>query len=122
MRAREFIVERQDLDGMQKKAIPGLSSVGVPGATIGPNNYYHKYRLGVHMAGSPENVHPYPVNGEFVDDMVLIGYTEADRDIIAHSINAFGYKTKKHSPEGSKESQGTNTVSPVSNWNTKGNK
>ena len=116
MRAQEFIVEQQELDGMQKQAIPSMSSVGVPGAPMGPTNAYHKYRLGVHMAGSPDSVHSYSVNGEFVDDMVLIGYTEADRDIIAHSIKAFGYTPKKHSSEGSKESHGTNTVSPVSKW------
>jgi hypothetical protein len=116
MRAREFLAEKQELNKFQQDAIPDMSSVGVPGLPIGPTNYYHKYRLGVHMAGSPEDLHSYPTNSEFVDDMVMVGYTEADRDIIANSIRAFGYKQKKHSSGGSKESNGTNTVSPVANW------
>lgn len=121
MRAKEFIVEKQELTKSQRFAIPSLSSVGVPGLPMGPTNYYHKYRLGVHMAGSPENVHSYPADGQFVDDMVMVGYSQADRDIIANSINAFGYKQKKHTSDGSKELPDTQTVSPVSNWlaNTK---
>jgi len=119
MKAKEFIVEKQQLVKSQQAAIPNVSSVGVPGLPIGPTNYYHKYRLGVHMAGSPENEHPYPANGEFVDDMVMIGYSQADRDIIAKSINAFGYKQKNHTSDGSKEPSDTQTVSPVSDWNKK---
>jgi hypothetical protein len=116
MRAREFLSEMQKLDRTQQDTIPDMISVGVPGLPIGPTNYYHKYRLGVHMAGSPEDQHNYPTNGQFVDDMVMIGYSDADRMIIANSIKAFGYKPKKHSSGGSKEPVDTNTVSPISNW------
>jgi hypothetical protein len=49
--------------------------------------------------------------------MVMVGYSEADREIIAKSITKFGYDPKKLSPDGSAEPEGTNTVSPVSNWN-----
>jgi len=116
MRAREFLSEMQKLDSTQQDTIPDMISVGVPGLPIGPTNYYHKYRLGVHMAGSPDDQHNYPVNGQFVDDMIMIGYSDADRMIIANSIKAFGYTPKKHSSGGSKEPVDTNTVSPISNW------
>jgi hypothetical protein len=119
MRAKEFLLEKQQLTQLQQDAIPDMSSVGVPGVPIGPTNYYHKYRLGVHMAGSPEDLHPYPVQGQFVDDMVMIGYSETDRQIIANSINAFGYKTNTHTSSGSKEPKDTHTTSPVSNWMAK---
>lgn len=119
MRAKEFLTEKQMLIKSQQDAIPSMTSVGVPGLPIGPTNYYHKYRLGVHMAGSPDPAYDYSLDGEFVDDMVMIGYSEADRDIIAHSVEAFGYKSNSHSPQGSNETDHTNTVSPVSNWNKK---
>jgi hypothetical protein len=116
MRAREFLLEKQKLSQEHQASIPGMSSVGVPGLPIGPTNYYHKYRLGVHMAGSPNNEFPYAHNGQFVDDMVMIGYSQADRDIIAHSVEAFGYTHKKHTSDNSREPHDTNTTSPVANW------
>jgi hypothetical protein len=116
MRAREFLAEKQQLVKTQQDTIPSMSSVGVPELPMGPTNYYHKYRLGVHMAGSPADIHPYPTDGQFVDDMVLVGYSQADRDIIANSINAFGYKAKQHTSDGSKEPTDTHSVSPVNNW------
>jgi hypothetical protein len=119
MRAKEFLIEKQELDTNHKDSISDMVSVGVPGSPIGPTNYYHKYRLGVHMAGSPDDRHSYPTNGEFVDHMVMAGYSDADRDIIANSIKAFGYTPKKHASGGSKESKDTHTVSPVSNWMSK---
>jgi len=119
MRAKEFLSEKQELAKSQQRVIPSMSSVGVPELPIGPTNYYHKYRLGVHMAGSPEDIHPFPTNGQFVDDMVMIGYSEADRLIISNSIKAFGYEQKMHTSGGSKEPEDTYIVSPVSNWMSK---
>lgn len=116
MRAREIITEKQKVDVAQVHAIPSMSSVGVPGMPMGPSNFYHKYRLGVDMAGQPDPRHDYPTEGEFVDDMVMVGYSPADRDIIAKSVKKFGYKPKKLSSDGSNETRDTNTVSPVSNW------
>jgi hypothetical protein len=116
MRAKEFLTEKQTLVKDQQAAIPSMSSVGVPELPMGPTNYYHKYRLGVHMAGSPDNQFDYPTNGQFVDDMVMIGYSSADKEIIANSVKAFGYDLKKHTPDGSREPKDTNTASPVANW------
>lgn len=118
MKIRDLLIERkQEVHRDQQDAIPSMSSVGVPPLPMGPTNFYHKYRLGVMMAGSPDDEHDYPETGQFVDDMVMVGYSEADREIIAKSITKFGYDLKKLTPDGSTESAGTYTVSPVSNWN-----
>jgi len=117
MKIREVLTEKQELNKNQKAAVPDATSVGVPGAPMGPTNYYHKYRLGVAMAGSPDDEHDYPTDGQFVDDMVMIGYTKADRDIIDASVRKFGYKPKKMSSKGSQESDDTGTMSPVAQWN-----
>lgn len=119
MRIREVLTEKQDLNKNQKAAVPAATSVGVPGSPVGPTNYYHKYRLGVMMACAPEDAHDYPVSGEFVDDMVMIGYTQADRDMIDASVKKFGYKPKKISSAGSKENDDTGKISPVAQWNKK---
>jgi hypothetical protein len=119
MRAREFVIEEQTWTDDQKSAIPHVTSVGVPGLPMGPTNYYHKYRLGVDMAGAPTPEHDYSIDGQFVDDMVMVGYSEADRQIIAHSIKKFGYKPKDVAKHGSQEAKDTYSISPVSNWNKK---
>jgi hypothetical protein len=119
MRAREFIFEEQTWTPDQKSAIPHVTSVGVPGLSMGPTNFYHKYRLGVDMAGSPDPEHIYPTDGQFADDMVMVGYSEADRQIIAHSIKKFGYKPKDIAKNGSREADDTYITSPVSDWNKK---
>jgi hypothetical protein len=119
MRAKEFITEDQEWTDSQKEAVPNVSSVGIPGLPIGPTNYYHKYRLGVHMAGGPDNEFDYPISGQFVDDMVMIGYTDVDKEIISNSVNAFGYKIKSHTSTKSIEPSDTNKTSPVANWMNK---
>jgi hypothetical protein len=112
MRAQEFVVESTQND---TNAMPDTSSVGVPSNNVGPSNYYHKYRLGVHMAGSPEDQHPYGRDGLLADDMVFIGYSPADDEIIQNSVKAFGYKYKSLNTKDSskKETTDTNTVSPL---------
>jgi len=120
VKIRDLLVEqKQSVNADQQSVIPSMSSVGVPPLPMGPTNFYHKYRLGVMMAGSPDDEHNYPTTGQFVDDMVMVGYSEADREIISKSIKKFGYDQKRQSPDGSTEPDNTNTVSPVSNWNKK---
>ena len=117
MRAREFIVEKQEFKISQQVSIPNVSHVGVPGNPQGPTNYYHKYRLGVAMAASPDFEHEYPVNGEFVEDMVMVAYSEADVEIVNRAYTKFGYHAKKLSTKGSQEMKDTYVISPVCNWN-----
>jgi hypothetical protein len=119
MKIRDLLTEAtQGVSKENQASIPDMSSVGVPPLPMGPTNFYHKYRLGVHMAGSPADEHPYPTQGEFVDDMVMVGYSNAERDIISNSVKAFGYTPKQITPKGSQEPHDTHKVSPVSSWNT----
>jgi hypothetical protein len=118
MRAAEFIVEQQ-ISLAAQRSIPDMSSVGVPGLPMGPTNYYHKYRLGVMMAVSPEFENDYPQDGKFVDDMVMVAYSKADADIINRANAKMGYKQKSVTSKGSRELTDTYTISPVANWNKK---
>jgi hypothetical protein len=115
MRAEEFIIEQQ-VSLAAQKSIPDMTSVGVPGLPMGPTNYYHKYRLGVMMAVSPEFENDYPQDGKFVDDMVMVAYSKADADIINRANAKMGYKQKRVTSKGSRELEDTHTVSPVANW------
>lgn len=122
MRWREFntpIVERKEFTDNQQKAIPHGKSAGVEPPSEGPVNFYYKYRLGVKMAGSPDNAHPYESGGQYADDMVMIGYTDADNEIIDRATKGLGYKTRNSAKGKSSESPDTNTTSPVANWNKK---
>lgn len=119
MKIKDLLVEKKQITKNQEKSIPDMSSVGVPPLPMGPTNFYHKYRLGVMMAGAPDDEHDYPTQGQFVDDMVMVGYSKADQEIIGTSIKKFGYDQKSISPKGSQENTDVHTVSPVSNWNTK---
>ena len=118
MYIRELLAE-QKLDVTHNKSIPNMSSVGVPPLPMGPTNYYHKYRLGVMMAGAPDFSHDYDQTGQFVDDMVTIGYSKADQEIIDTANKKFGYTPKTVSEKGSHELDSTGTLSPVAQWNKK---
>jgi hypothetical protein len=119
MKIREVLVEKTELTKSQRSAIPNASSVGVPGLPMGPTNFYHKYRLGVAMAGSPDDEHDYPTSGQFADDMVMIGYSDADNEIIDAANKKFGYTQKNVGKGKSKETDDTGKISPVAQWNKK---
>lgn len=118
MRWKEFstLIERQEFSSNQQDAIPNGKSVGVDPPPGGPVNFYYKYRLGVKMAGSPDNPHSYDSGGQYVDDMVMIGYTEADNKIIDNATKSFGYKQRNVAGGQSKETNDTYTISPVAKW------
>ena len=110
MRFRE-IMEQNEFPEQVQDAIPGAQGFGSKGDPIGPSNYYHKYRVGVAMASSPDTGGLSPV-GPTSDDMVTIGYTAADRHIADRAYAAMGYKKKKITGDHSKETD-VNSVSPV---------
>jgi hypothetical protein len=87
-------------------AIPGLTSI-----PDWPSQYYNMYRMGVHMAGSPEN--PSNDHGVFSNEMVMTAYTDGEADIINHSAKELGVKLKALSSKHSVETDHTNTVSTV---------
>ena len=76
-----------------------------------PGQYYNMYRLGVHMAGSPEN--PSDDHGAFSNEMVMTAYTDVEQDMINHSAKELGVKIKALSSDKSQEPEETNTVSPI---------
>jgi len=116
MRAKEFIFEVKKLRKNHRDSLPVTTRTGVAGDPNGPTNFYHKYRLGVAAAGAPDFAEDISVDGPAADDMVMIGFSSADQEIINAAHKKMGYKQKKLSTSKSKESNGVNTTSPVSNW------
>jgi len=87
-------------------AIPGMSTI-----PDWPGQYYNMYRLGVHLAGSPEN--PNDKKGPFANEMVFTTYTDEEAEILKHSAKEMGVKIKPLSSKDSVETDGVNTTSPV---------
>lgn len=87
-------------------AIPGLTTV-----PDWPGQYYNMYRMGVHMAGSPEN--PSSDEGVFANEMVFTTYTDGEAEILKHSAKELGVKLKVLSSRDSVETDFTNVNSPV---------
>ena len=111
MRLRELLEAVSKFDKSAAAAIPGAVSSGVPDNASGPSNYYHKYRVGVAMAASPETGGVSKV-GPTSDDMVNVAYTDADKAIVDRAYKAMGYKKKKLTTAGSNEHD-VNAASPV---------
>jgi hypothetical protein len=112
MRIRELLEATSSrLSKEAEAAIPGAASSGVPGMSMGPSNYYHKYRVGIAMASSPDTGGVSNI-GPTSDDMVTVGYTPADREIADRAYKAMGYKRKKITSDKSQEHD-AHTVSPV---------
>ena len=115
MRAREIINEkkRDQLPGDYAEVMPDLTSY--PDAF----NPYHRYRLVIAAAGSPDYEHDFTPFGPFMDEMTSLNYTKADKEIMDKAHKKMGYKPKRLSSRGSHEQTSVNNVSPVSNWNKK---
>ena len=88
-------------------AIPGLTTI-----PDWPGQYYNMYRMGVHLAGSPEN--PNDDHGPFANEMVFTTFTDVEEDMIKHSAKELGVKLNVLSSMDSVETDGTNTTSPIS--------
>ena len=112
MRFRE-IMEQMDLRQDHKDAIPGAKRSGVPNTDTGPNNPYHKYRLGVAMAGAIDNLDGMTRDGPAHDDMVMVCYTDHDEAIINAAHKKLGYTNKQLTSRGSTEHDSVNKTSPV---------
>jgi hypothetical protein len=72
---------------------------------------YHMYRFGVALAGSPDNFGD--TDGPTRSNLVTIGYTEADREIIDATKRKQGRTSTKISKKQSQETPDVNTQSPV---------
>ena len=112
MRFRE-IMEQIEFHQDHQDAIPGAIGSGTDGDPNGPSNYYHKYRLGLACAGSPEHLENVTRTGPASDNMVMVGYTDADSEILERAHKKLGYKYQKLTSPGSKEHESIHKVSPV---------
>jgi|APCry1669188910_1035180.scaffolds.fasta_scaffold76012_1 hypothetical protein len=121
MRAIEFIVEdkKGKLTQNQQDSLPDAQSMGVKPDSSGPTNFYWKYRTGLAASFSPDHNDNFNPGGPANDDMIMIGYSKADQDIIKAARKRMGYKTNKLSSHGSKESSDVHVTSPISTWNKK---
>jgi hypothetical protein len=72
---------------------------------------YHMYRFGVALAGSPDNFGD--TDGPTRSNLVTIGYTEADREIIDATKRKQGRTSTKISKKHSQETPDVNTQSPI---------
>jgi len=72
---------------------------------------YHMYRFGVALAGSPDNFGD--TDGPTRSNLVTIGYTEADREIIDATKRKQGRTSTKISKKQSQETPDVNTQSPI---------
>jgi hypothetical protein len=125
MRWREIIKESGDSssapggDTGKKHSLNKRHQAVMPGATRYPDtpaHYYNMYRFGVHMAGSPDEQNYNPA-GPSGNEMITMGYSDADHDIINNSAKAMGFKGKQMTGHGSYEPDDTHKVSPVAKWN-----
>lgn len=134
MRLREFFTKLNEDSGVESAAdeVQGTSTQGDKKQRSGrgkvhdhhssaikglqtipdwPGQYYNMYRMGVHMAGSPEN--PSDDHGAFSNEMVFTTYTDIEQDMINHSAKQLGVKLKALSSNKSSEPEETNVQSPV---------
>lgn len=99
--------KRDSFSKTSRDAIPGMKRYKDSAA-----HYYDMYRMGVHMAGSPEE-QQMSDTGPTSNEFVTIAYTDADEEIIKKSAKAMGFKSAPVTSKGSKESENTNTSSIV---------
>jgi hypothetical protein len=113
MRAKEFVNE-----GKKKKLSKTYrsASTGVDAYVTGSDPYF-KYRVGVAAAGAPNFEHDYDADGPTSAHMIANPYSKGDEEIMNAAIKKIGVKKVKVVGRGSMELDGTNTTSPVSNWN-----
>lgn len=112
MRAKEFVKE-------DKEKLNAAALGAIPNAKVYPDldnsSPYHSYRFGVALAGMPD--YPTPKDGPVQQKMVIVGYTDADDEIIKATGKHLGYQGVVLTNKKSKELEDTYTVSPVAQWN-----
>ena len=113
MRALEFICEgpEKKLRKASRYALPHVKQYDI-------DQYYEYYRLGIAMAGSPDD--DSPIAGPAKDKPSVYPYSEADEEIVTKAVKNQGIKGKTLVQKGpSQELPDTNIVSPISNWMNK---
>jgi len=106
MKINEVIVE----SSLRKSSVYSLPDAEVFD-DLDNSSPYHMYRFGVALAGSPDNFGD--TDGPTRSNLVTIGYTEADREIIDATKRKQGRTSTKISKKQSQETPDVNTQSPV---------
>jgi hypothetical protein len=108
MKINEIIVEGSD--ALRKSSVYALPDAEVFD-DLDNSSPYHMYRFGVALAGSPDNFGN--TDGPTRSNLVMIGYTEADRAIIDAAKVKQGRRSTKLSKKQSQETPDININSPV---------
>ena len=118
MRAREFITEasrngtRSDASHEFDMAHPGIVSPGGNG-DIYWGRYYDFYRVAQLTGMDPEDLEKIDLISFFGNLPVYSGYSEHDREKLFRVMKKLGMKPKHAISNGSFETDGTYTTSPV---------
>jgi hypothetical protein len=108
MKINEIIVEGSE--SLRKSSVYALPDAEVFD-DLDNSSPYHMYRFGVALAGSPDNFGD--TDGPTRSNLVMIGYTEADREIINATKLKQGRSATKLSKKQSQETPDVNTHSPL---------
>ena len=109
MRINEIITEDSQSE-LRRSSVHGLPDADVFD-DLDNSSPYHMYRFGVALAGSPDIFGK--TDGPTRSNLVTIGYTDADREIINAAKRKQGRKTTKLSSRHSQEMPEINTQSAV---------
>ena len=77
------------------------------------NSPYAAYRFGLALAGSPDFDEPMDKHGPIGGDFTTIGYSDADKEILAAASAKMGISSDSETTDGSHELDGTHAVSPT---------
>jgi hypothetical protein len=121
MRAKEFITEasrsgtRSDAAHEFERAHPGIVSPGGNGDLYW-GRYYDFYRVAQLTGMDPDDLDKMDLISFFGNLPVFSGYSEHDRDKLFRVMKKLGLKPKDGISNGSTETDGTNTTSPMNGF------
>jgi hypothetical protein len=124
MRLKEFLPETK-LHGTFSKLDPATSNP-LPGAIVQRDlrntDPYMQYRYGVALAASRAHAAGdvnFEQESSWAENIGIVTYTAEEEETIKLADKMMGVAGTRIASRGSKEAPGSNTVSPVSNWNNK---
>lgn len=109
MRAKEFISETTK--PLRKSAKASISSLRKNASLDNNNNPYLAYRMGIAMAGSPDET--MDQRGPLGSNFVTVDYTDGDASIRRGAEKVMGVKSQEVSGKGSAEMDLVYKHSPV---------
>jgi hypothetical protein len=124
MRLKEFLPETK-LHGTFGKVDPNVSNP-LPGAFVQRDlrntDPYMQYRYGLALAGARAQAAgdvKFDQESIWAENLGIVTYTAEEEETIKLADKMMGVTGTRIAGRASKEAPGSNTVSPVSNWNKK---